>query len=123
MSTVNLAEALIRIRDRQPLLYQQLEERLLTSGIRFIAPTVAQAQWLLQRGGVVSASLVQHQLVKAFTGPVEHVDGLEEGTGRQVYARVQQAASVGGHLFPLANAQSIVLGCRQADATHQLVTL
>ena len=44
MSTVNLAEALIRIRDRQPLLYQQLEERLLASGIRFIAPDVAQAQ-------------------------------------------------------------------------------
>jgi len=44
MSTVNLAEALIRIRDRQPQLYPQLERRLLDSGIRFVAPDVNQAQ-------------------------------------------------------------------------------
>lgn len=44
MSTVNLAEALIRIRDRQPSLADDLEERLLTSGIRFIPPDTSQAK-------------------------------------------------------------------------------
>lgn len=44
MSTVNLAEALIRIRDRQPQLAGDLEDRLLSSGIRFVAPDVRQAQ-------------------------------------------------------------------------------
>lgn len=44
MSTVNLAETLVLLRDRQPRLYSQLEERVLTSGIRFVAPDVAQAQ-------------------------------------------------------------------------------
>ena len=44
MSTVNLAEALIRIRDRQPALADELQQRLLTSGIRFVAPDEKQAQ-------------------------------------------------------------------------------
>jgi ribonuclease VapC len=44
MSTVNLAETLIRLRDRQPRLAPQLEERVLTSGIRFIPPDVEQAR-------------------------------------------------------------------------------
>jgi ribonuclease VapC len=44
MSTVNLAEALILIRDRQPALADALEERLLASGIRFVAPDEAQAR-------------------------------------------------------------------------------
>lgn len=44
MSTVNLAETLIRVRDRQPNLYEQLETRLLGSGIRFIAPDEQQAR-------------------------------------------------------------------------------
>jgi ribonuclease VapC len=44
MSTVNLAEALIRIRDRQPHLADELEERLLTSGIRFVPADLRQAQ-------------------------------------------------------------------------------
>ena len=44
MSTVNLTEALIRIRDRQPQLYGEIEARLLASGIRFVAPDVEQAQ-------------------------------------------------------------------------------
>jgi len=44
MSTVNLAEALIRIRDRQPQLHNELEERLLGSGIRFVPPDVQQAR-------------------------------------------------------------------------------
>ena len=44
MSTVNLTECLIRIRDRQPQLAPMLEARVLESGIRFVAPDVAQAQ-------------------------------------------------------------------------------
>jgi ribonuclease VapC len=44
MSTVNLAECLIRIRDRQPQLADDLEEQLLTSGIRFVAPDIEQAR-------------------------------------------------------------------------------
>lgn len=44
MSTVNLTECLIRLRDRQPHLAPVLEEQLLESGIRFVAPDVGQAQ-------------------------------------------------------------------------------
>ena len=44
MSTVNLAEALLRIRDRQPRLADLLEKRLLTCGIRFVPPDVEQAR-------------------------------------------------------------------------------
>lgn len=44
MSTVNLAEALVLLKDRQPTLYPELEEKILTSGIRFVAPDVRQAQ-------------------------------------------------------------------------------
>ena len=44
MSTVNLTEALIRIRDRQPHLYEEIETRVLSGGIRFIPPDVRQAQ-------------------------------------------------------------------------------
>jgi len=44
MSTVNLAEVLIRIRDRQPQLYEALEAKLLGSGIRFVPPDVEQAR-------------------------------------------------------------------------------
>jgi ribonuclease VapC len=44
MSTVNLAEALILIRDRQPALADELEERLFASGIRFMPPDSAQAR-------------------------------------------------------------------------------
>lgn len=43
MSTINLAEAMIRIRDRQPTLADELEHRLLNSGIRFVAPDISQA--------------------------------------------------------------------------------
>lgn len=43
MSTVNLAEALIRIRDRQPTLAGELQTRLLGSGIHFVPPDQAQA--------------------------------------------------------------------------------
>ncbi len=46
MSTVNLTEALIRIRDlKVDPLADELENRLLTSGIRFIAPDAAQAKF------------------------------------------------------------------------------
>lgn len=44
MSTVNLAESLILLKDRQPTLYQDLEQEILTSGIRFVAPDVEQAR-------------------------------------------------------------------------------
>ncbi len=44
MSTVNLSEILIRVRDRQPQLYEELEEQVLKSGIRFIPPDVRQAR-------------------------------------------------------------------------------
>ena len=40
---VNLAEALIRIRDRQPTLAGELQTRLLGSGIHFVPPDQAQA--------------------------------------------------------------------------------
>lgn len=44
MSTVNLAETLILLRDRQPQLYDDLESRVLGSGIRFVAPDFEQAR-------------------------------------------------------------------------------
>lgn len=44
MSTVNLVETLVLIRDRQPTLATELEERLFTSGIRFVAPEVEHAK-------------------------------------------------------------------------------
>lgn len=44
MSTVNLTETLIRVRDRQPHLFEKIEEELLNSGIRFIPPDVQQAR-------------------------------------------------------------------------------
>ena len=44
MSTVNLAETLILIEDRQPHLFKTLEETLFSSGIKFIPPDVKQSQ-------------------------------------------------------------------------------
>lgn len=44
MSTVNLTEVLIRVRDRQPQLYEKIEAELLSSGIRFVPPDVEQAR-------------------------------------------------------------------------------
>jgi len=43
MSTVNLTETLIHLQDRQPQLFKQLEEKLLSNGIRFVAPDLQQA--------------------------------------------------------------------------------
>lgn len=45
MSTVNLTETLIHLRDRQPQLYQSLEEELLYNGIRYVAPDISQAKF------------------------------------------------------------------------------
>jgi ribonuclease VapC len=44
MSTVNLAEVLILLRDRQPQLYDELEDQLMQLGIRFVPPDVEQAR-------------------------------------------------------------------------------
>ena len=44
MSTVNLAETLILLRDRQPTLFDDLEAQVLGSGIRFVPPDVDQAR-------------------------------------------------------------------------------
>ena len=44
MSTVNVAEVLILLRDRKPKVAAELQDRLLTSGIRFMAPDVNQAR-------------------------------------------------------------------------------
>jgi ribonuclease VapC len=44
MSTVNLTETLIRVRDRQPRDFGEIEAQLLGSGIRFIPPDVQQAR-------------------------------------------------------------------------------
>jgi ribonuclease VapC len=44
MSTVNLAETLILLRDRQPHLFDDLEAQIMQLGIRFVAPSVEQAR-------------------------------------------------------------------------------
>lgn len=44
MSTVNLAETLIRLRDAKPTVADELEARLLSSGIRFVAPDADHAR-------------------------------------------------------------------------------
>jgi len=43
MSTVNLAELLIRVRDRQPKLANRIDEEIMSSGIRFVPPDSPQA--------------------------------------------------------------------------------
>ena len=44
MSTVNLAETLIILRDRQPARFAELENRVLSGGIRFAPPDAEQAR-------------------------------------------------------------------------------
>jgi uncharacterized protein with PIN domain len=44
MSTVNLTETLIRVRDQRPESFAEIEETLLNSGIRFVPPDVEQAR-------------------------------------------------------------------------------
>ena len=51
MSTVNLAETLIRLRDRQPQLADQLENQILDSGIRFVPPDAEQCRLAAEARG------------------------------------------------------------------------
>lgn len=44
MSTVNLAETLIHLQDRQPQLFESIEEELLSGGIRFVPPDIEQSR-------------------------------------------------------------------------------
>lgn len=44
MSTVNLAETLILLKDKQPQLFEQIREEIFSSSIRFVPPSVAQAE-------------------------------------------------------------------------------
>jgi ribonuclease VapC len=44
MSTVNYAEALILIQDRQPRLFREIRERMEESSLRLIPPTAEQAE-------------------------------------------------------------------------------
>ena len=44
MSTVNLTETLVRLRDRQPQLADELENEILDSGIRLVPPDVEQCR-------------------------------------------------------------------------------
>lgn len=44
MSTVNLAEVLILVRDGQPHLFDQVREEIFASSIRFVPPSVLQAE-------------------------------------------------------------------------------
>ena len=44
MSTVNYAEALILIQDRQPHLFRQIRDRIEESSIRMVPPTVEHAE-------------------------------------------------------------------------------
>ncbi|HEX5758414.1 MAG TPA: type II toxin-antitoxin system VapC family toxin [Thermoanaerobaculia bacterium] len=38
MSTVNLAEVLIRVKDRQPQMYEEIRSEIFAGGLRFVAP-------------------------------------------------------------------------------------
>lgn len=44
MSTVNYAEALILIQDRQPRLFQEIREKMEESSIRLVPPSAEQAE-------------------------------------------------------------------------------
>jgi ribonuclease VapC len=44
MSTVNLTETLIRLEDRQPQLFEELREKIFQSSIRFVTPSINQAE-------------------------------------------------------------------------------
>ncbi len=44
MSTVNLAEAFILIQSKQPQLYSEIFAKILSSSIRFVPPSVKQAE-------------------------------------------------------------------------------
>lgn len=44
MSTVNLAETLILIKDRQPQLFEEIKDKIYASSIRFVPPPQTQAE-------------------------------------------------------------------------------
>ncbi len=44
MSTVNLAEVLILLQDKQPQLFEKIREELFSSSIRFVPPSAKQAE-------------------------------------------------------------------------------
>lgn len=44
MSTVNLAEVLIHLQDRQPQIFDQLKKKIFKMPIQFIPPTTSQAE-------------------------------------------------------------------------------
>lgn len=44
MSTVNLAETLILLKDRQPQLFEKIKEEIYDSPIRFVPPSPSQAE-------------------------------------------------------------------------------
>src|SRR3989338_3768483 len=44
MSTVNLAEVLILLQDRQPQIFEQLKKKIFQMPIQFVPPTTAQAE-------------------------------------------------------------------------------
>jgi ribonuclease VapC len=44
MSTVNLAETLILLQDRQPQFFETIRDEILSSPIRFVPPSVSQAE-------------------------------------------------------------------------------
>jgi len=44
MSTVNLTEALIILKDRQPNLAEELQDQLFATGIEFVPPNIQQAE-------------------------------------------------------------------------------
>lgn len=57
MSTVNLTEVLIVLRDRQPQQFEALERRVLESGIRFVAPDADQARIAAEARGRMPLNL------------------------------------------------------------------
>lgn len=69
MSTVNYAEALILIHDRQPRLFQEMRDRILESSIRLVAPTpeqaetaaVARSRYPLNLGDCFAYALAKHE--------------------------------------------------------------
>jgi len=78
MSTVNLAECLIRIRDRQPQLGEDLVEHLLGSGIRFVPPDVEQAGFAADarlRYPLNLGDCFAYALARAERAPILTLDG------------------------------------------------
>lgn len=88
MSTINLSETLIRIQDRQPQDFKDIKEVILSSGIRFVPPTVkqviksAEARMLfpLNLGDCFASETVfftmaHRGLVHTFDGPVSWAPG------------------------------------------------